>query len=155
MANDPNHVYIEAARQNFVMLCLDALQRGYERMVADAQYNVCWKEDKLTAHLVKKMEETSFLNKKQIDIHHQSPVYDSGITDGEDDPANAPVIDFKFVRWNKLRKVCYYAEAKTCLKKIGLKRMDPKQPLMLHFIAVATLTRAFKTFFPIDTRMVV
>lgn len=133
MANDPNHVYIEAARQNFVMLCLDALQRGYERMVADAQYDVCWKEDKLTAHLVAKMEKTGFLNKKQIDIHHQPPIYDNGVIYGDDDPANAPVIDFKFVKWNKSLKFCYYAEAKNLSEKDWIKTDGSKATVDASF----------------------
>ena len=64
MANNPNPTYINAARQNFVMLCLDALQQGYERMVSDAQYDVCWKEDKLTAHLVAKNRKNWFLKQE-------------------------------------------------------------------------------------------
>ncbi|MFN0214165.1 MAG: hypothetical protein ACKVT2_07900 [Saprospiraceae bacterium] len=112
MINNPNPLYVEAARQNFVVLCLDALQRGYDRMVSDAQYDVSWKEDKLTVHLVKKMEETGFLKQNRIDVQHQSPIYDNDVIYGSDDPANAPVIDFKFIRWQKDLKFYYFAEAK-------------------------------------------
>lgn len=133
MANNPNPTYINAARQNFVMLCLDALQQGYERMVSDAQYDVCWKEDKLTAHLVAKMEKTGFLNKKQIDIHHQPPIYDNGVIYGDDDPANAPVIDFKFVKWNKSLKFCYYAEAKNLSEKDWIKTDGSKAAVDASF----------------------
>jgi hypothetical protein len=107
-----NEKYRQGAKANFVILCLDALQRGYERMVSDGQYDVDCKEDKLTAHLVEKIKLTGFLASKQISVNHQPPIYSEGVIYGDEDPLEAPRVDFKFTKWYKKLELDYYAEAK-------------------------------------------
>lgn len=107
-----NEKFRQKVKANFVMLCLDALRRGYERMVSDAHYDVDWKEDKLTSHLVEKIKLTGFLNSKQISVNHQPPIYGEGVIYGEDDPNEAPRVDFKFTKWYGHFEYDYYAEAK-------------------------------------------
>lgn len=107
-----NEKYRQGTKDNFVMLCLDALQRGYECMVSDEQYDVDWKEDKLTAHLVAKIKLTGVLNSKQISVNHQPPIYDEGVIFGEEDPNEAPRVDFKFTKWYGHFEYNFYSEAK-------------------------------------------
>lgn len=113
---------IAAAKHNFVMLCLDALQRGYDSMVKDAQYDRDWKEDKLTAQLVDKTKSTGFLREKQISVNHQPPIYSQGVIYGEEDPLNAPKVDFKFTKWYSKLELDYYAEAKNVSETDWLKK---------------------------------
>lgn len=102
----------QVVKTNFIMLCLDALQRGYDKMIADGQYVVDWKEDKLTAHLVDKIKLTGFLRSQRISVNHQPPIYNEGVVYGEDDPAEAPRVDFKLTKWYVKDELDYYAEAK-------------------------------------------
>ncbi|MBK8923447.1 MAG: hypothetical protein IPM81_18435 [Saprospirales bacterium] len=106
-----NNTFVQGVKFNFVMLCLEALQRGYDKMVSDRKYDVNWKEDKITAHLVEKIKQTGFLRSNQISVNHQVPIYDAGVTEGEDDPLGAPRVDFKFTQW-KQEEMDFYAEAK-------------------------------------------
>lgn len=107
-----NEKYRQGLKIHFALLCLDALRRGYEQMVSDGQYDVDWKEDKLTAHLVEKTKLTGFLSPKQISINHQPPVYSEEVIYGDDDPSEAPRVDFKFTKWYGRTEFDYYAEAK-------------------------------------------
>ncbi len=107
-----NDAFIQSTKFNFVMLCLEALQRGYDRMVSDRQYDVNWKEDKLTAHLVDKIGQTGFLRSNQISVNHQPPIYSEGVIYGEDDPLESPKVDFKFTKWYRKNEIDFYAEAK-------------------------------------------
>lgn len=81
-------------------------------MVRDAQYDVDWKEVKLTGHLVEKVKLTGFLRSNQISVNFETPIYDEGILYGEDDPLEAPKVDFKFTRWYGKFELDFYAEAK-------------------------------------------
>ena len=108
---------LEGFKQSFVLLCLEALQLGYEKMFLDKQYDLSWQEDKLTAHLVEKIKATGFLNSRQISVNHQSPIYDEGVIYGEDDPLNSPRVDFKFTKWFYENEIEYYSEAKNLSEK--------------------------------------
>ena len=81
-------------------------------MVSDRQYDVNWKEDKLTAHLVDKIGQTGFLRSNQISVNHQPPIYSEGVIYGDDDPLESPKVDFKFTKWYRKDETDFYAEAK-------------------------------------------
>ena len=99
-------------RNNFVTDCINGILLGYDKMRSDNQYEIHWKENKLTAHLVAKMNETEFFADKSIIIIPQAPLYNNDINYGDADPDRAPVIDFKFCKsWSRLN-FDYYAEAK-------------------------------------------
>ncbi len=104
------------------MRCLEALQRGYGRMVSDGQYDVNWKEDKLTAHLVEKVKLTGFLRSYQISVNHQPPIYSEEVIYGEDDPSEAPRVDFKFTTWHRKMELDFYAEAKNLSENDWIKK---------------------------------
>lgn len=107
-----NGKIIARFRDSFVTDCITGILLGYEKMRLDNQYKAYWKENKLTAHLVAKMNETGFFDDKSIIIIPQAPLYNNDINYGDADPDKAPVIDFKFSRsWSQL-KFDYYAEAK-------------------------------------------
>lgn len=94
------------------MLCLDAMCRGYERMVVDAQYDVNWEEDNLTVQLIEKMEQAGFLADHNIEVNPQRPIYNQEIIYKGKSPKSAPVVDFKMSKWYKNKLKHYYAEAK-------------------------------------------
>ncbi len=100
-------------KNRFRHLCLQALQLGYEKMLADGQFKVFWEEDNLTAHLVEKIEGTGFLEESHIFINHQSPIYGHEIIYEGMSAKNAPIVDFKFSKWYPGNTgLHFYAEAK-------------------------------------------
>lgn len=107
-----NEKYRQGTKANFVTLCLDALQRGYDRMVSDAQYDVDWEEDNLTVHLIEKIEQTGFLKSKRIEVNPQRPIYTDANIYGGKSPKKAPVVDFKLSKWYSVELMHYYAESK-------------------------------------------
>lgn len=99
-------------RDNFIADCINGILLGYDKMRSENQYKVHWKENKLTAHLVAKMNETGFFDDKSITIIPQAPLYNDEVNYGDADPDKSPVIDFKFSKsWSRLR-FDYFAEAK-------------------------------------------
>jgi len=112
MSRKVNDAFVQGVKISFIMLCLEALQRGYNKMVSDRQYDVNWKEDKLTAHLVEKIGQTGFLRSNQISVNHQPPIYSEGVIYGDDDPLESPKVDFKFTKWYRKDETDFYAEAK-------------------------------------------
>lgn len=103
-------------------LCLELLHQGYEAMLAEKEYDVDWKEDKLTAHYIAQMMKLELRKKQQISIIPQFIIYSDAHTFGDAEVEKAPRIDFKFIKWTFRNEVHYYAEAKNLSEKSWTKK---------------------------------
>lgn len=109
-------------QERFNSYCIEGILLGYAKMKLDNEYKLDWVEDKFTVHLVAKMRETGFFIDKNIIIIPQAPLYDNKAAYGDENPSEAPIIDFKFGHIWSESEYNYYAEAK------NLSEIDWKKP---------------------------
>ena len=102
--------------------CLELLHQGYEAMLRAKQYDVDWKEDKLTVHYIAWMKTLSIRKEHQISIIPQFIIYTHEHAFEDDDVETAPRIDFLFNKWNNQEEVQYFAEAKNVSEKSWKKK---------------------------------
>ena len=110
-------------RSAFAHRCIEAVQKGYDRMRLDKRYQVYWEEDNFTICLVETIKATKFLNQHRISVNHQPPVYSEQMAFAGENPLNAPRVDFKFSEYHGPIEYNYYMEAKNLSEK------DWKKPI--------------------------
>lgn len=99
-------------KASFISHCIEAINTGYDIILANANYELDWEEDNLTAHLVETIELSGFLNSFQISVNYQSPIVSHAIAFEGADFLTAPKVDFKFSTWSGPNEIKFYAEAK-------------------------------------------
>lgn len=92
--------------------CVEAIQLGYNRMIAEKFYQVDWEEDNLTICLVETIKKTSSLAQSHISVNYQTPIYSAAMAYLGASSLQAPRVDFKFSTFSKQEEYEYFAEAK-------------------------------------------
>lgn len=106
-------------RKQFEANCINGILLGYEKMVLEKIYDVNSVEDNLTEQLAQNIRDVGYLTARNILVDTQHGLHNVRVTHGPANPANSPVIDFKFgTVWKKQNKEHrFYAEAKNLSEK--------------------------------------
>lgn len=112
MTAGPSRVVRATVKASFISHCIEAINTGYDIILANASHKLDWKEDNLTAHLVETIELSGFLTSFQISVNYQSPIVSHAIASEGADFLTAPKVDFKFSNWSGRNEFKFYAEAK-------------------------------------------
>lgn len=99
-------------KASFISHCIEAINIGYTRILANGSYELDWEEDSFTYHLVAHIELSGFLDNYKISINPQPPIISHAIAFEGADSKKAPKVDFKFSNWSGPKEVKFYAEAK-------------------------------------------
>jgi hypothetical protein len=99
-------------KASFINHCIEAVNIGYNIIIANKSHQLDWLEDNLTAHLVETIELSGFLTSFQISINYQPPIVNYDIAFQGADFLTAPKVDFKFSTWSGPKEIKFYAEAK-------------------------------------------
>jgi hypothetical protein len=102
--------------------CLELLHQGYESMLAAKEYDVDWKEDKLTVHYIAHIKNLKIRKEYQLSIIPQFTLYSDEHAFGEEEVEKAPRIDFKFSKWFQREEIDYFGEAKNLSEKSWQKK---------------------------------
>jgi len=109
-------------RSAFANLCIESVQKGYDQMRLDNDYQVHWEEDTITFWLIEAIRKTKFLNQHRILVNYQPPIYSKRMVLSGISLLSAPRVDFKFSKFYGPVDYNYYMEAK------NLSEEDWKKP---------------------------
>ena len=112
MTAGPSSAVRAKIKASFISHCIEAINIGYNIILANASHKLDWEEDSFTYHLVTIIELSGFLGSYQISINPQPPIINHAIAFGGADSKKAPKVDFKFSTWSGPKEIKFYAEAK-------------------------------------------
>ncbi|MEM8529176.1 MAG: hypothetical protein AAGG68_31380, partial [Bacteroidota bacterium] len=108
-----NEIYRQRYWAKFKDWCHEAVVRGYRLMLENPSDFKQWKEEKISARLLREMRKDEFLVTKNISVAREHELEDTEIIYGEREASEADRIDFSFEStWQQKEYITYFGEAK-------------------------------------------
>jgi hypothetical protein len=119
-----NKKNIKIAKAGFEYKCLFIFIDAHRKMKLENNYNISWKENKITKVLAKYVKESELAKKWSLDIVRE--YYLDDYQEENTDPDETPRIDIRFSQWNGNTIFEYFIEAKNLCEKDWIKESGSK-----------------------------
>jgi hypothetical protein len=122
MRINPEHV--KNAKAGFEYKCLFILIDACYKMKSENNYDISWKENKITRVLTQYIKASKLSTKWRMDIVRE--YYLDNYQDEYTDPDETPRIDIRFTQWNGEALFEYFIEAKNLCENDWIKESGSK-----------------------------
>lgn len=112
------------AKAGFEYKCLFVFIDAHRKMKSENNYNISWKENKITKVLIKYVKESELAKKWSMDIVRE--YYLDNYQEENTDPDKTPRIDIRFSQWNSKTLFEYFIEAKNLCENDWIKEDGKK-----------------------------